>query len=315
MQTPKSFLAVALLATAALVLVFPVGLNPARTSVLAARPPAISITSCNPTFSASTAGGSYIVTANLAPAPGTNCILISAPGVTLNLNHFTLTGTGSAIGIDILPAATGAHVVGGTITGFTTGLLDNASSALLEGLTIRANVGNGVIIRAANGSVLDSSTITGNGGNGVYMPNTRGGLVEYNLQISGNGTSGPGYGVWIQNNASATLSNNNIVAANNFGSGGAQLAAVWIGASPGAPLTCATAAAPSTGNIIVANQNMNSNAVVGIGLECPTATKNTVTDNHAAGNVSFDLFDGNTTCDANSWVANVFGTTNQACVH
>ena len=313
MQRPVWFLAVVLMAIAALIT--PIGLSRAHTSVLAALPPSISITSCNPTFNASTAGGSYIVAANLTPAVGMNCIVISAPGVTLNLNHFTLTGTGSAIGIDILPAATGAHVVGGTITAFTTGLVDNASSALLEGLTIRANTGNGLIMKAANGSVLDSSTITGNGANGVYMPNTRGGVVENNLQISGNGTSGPGYGVWIQNNASATLSNNNIIAANNFGKGGTQLAAVWVGASQNAPMSCGTGGAPSTGNVIVANQNMNANAVVGIGLECPTASKNTVTDNHASNNVSFDLFDGNTSCDANNWVADVFGSANQACVH
>jgi Right handed beta helix region len=313
MQKPMWFLAVAVLAIVALIT--PIGLNRAHTSVLAALPPSISITSCNPTFNANTAGGSYIVTANLTPAAGMNCIVISAPGVTLNLNHFTLTGTGSAIGIDILPGATGAHVVGGTITLFTTGLVDNASSALLEGLTIRANTGNGLIMKAANGSVLDSSSITGNGANGVYMPNTRGGLVENNFQISGNGTSGPGYGVWIQNNAPATLSNNNIIASNNFGNGGTQLAAVWVGASQNAPQTCASSGVPSTGNIIVANKNMNANAAVGIGIECPTATKNTVADNQASKNVTFDLFDGNTSCDANNWVADTFGTANQVCVH
>jgi len=311
MQKSKWFSAVAVLAIVALTLIHP-ALTPQP--VMAAPPPTTSITTCNPTFNANTAGGSYVVTANLTPAAGMNCIVVSAPGVSLNLNHFTLTGTGSAIGIDVLSAGTGAHVVGGTITGFTTGLLDNASSALLEGLTIRANTGNGLIMKAANGSVLESSTITGNGANGVYMPNTRAGVVQDNFQISGNGTKGPGYGVWIQNNASATLSNNNVIAANNFGNGGTQLAAVWVGASQNAPLTCATGGAPSTGNVIVGNQNMNANAVVGIGLECPTATKNTVTDNHAASNVTFDLFDGNATCDANSWVADVFTTSNQACV-
>ena len=315
MQKPKWFLAVPVFTIAALILVGPIGLIRVQTSVLAAHPPSIPITSCNPTFTAGTAGGSYIVTANLAPAAGANCIVVSAPGVTINLNHFTLTGTGSAIGIDIQAAGTGAHVVGGTVTGFTTGILDNASSALLEGLTVRGNTGNGVFMKTANASVLGTSSITGNGANGVYLANTRDGIVEYNTQISGNGASGPGYGVWIQNNSSATLSYDNIVAGNNFGNGGTQLAAVWVGASTNAPLTCVATSAPSTGNIIVGNQNMNTNAVVGIGLECAAATKSTVSDNHAAANVSFDLFDGNTTCDANSWVADVFSTDNQACVH
>jgi hypothetical protein len=315
MQKPKWFLAVAVL-TIALILVAPLGLNRVQTSVLAAAPPTISIASCNPTFTAGTAGGSYIVTANLTPASGANCIVVTAPGVTINLNHFTLTGTGAAIGVDILPGATGAHVVGGTITAFSTGILDSASSALLEGLTIRANVGNGVTMKTANGSVLDSSSITGNGANGVYLLNTRDGAVEYNAQISGNGTSGTGYGVWIQNNASGTLSYDNIVAGNTFGNGGPQLASVWVGVSPNAPLTCGTAGAPSSGNIIVDNQNINANAVVGIGLQCTSATNNTVTDNRTVtGNTTFDLFDGNTACDGNSWVADTFGTSNQSCIH
>ncbi len=317
MQKPEWFLAVAVLTVVALVLLAPIGLNRLPNSVLAAAPPAISIASCNPTFTAGTAGGSYTVTANLTPAAGANCIVVSAPGVTINLNHFTLTGTGAAVGINIGSAAVGAHIAGGTITGFATGIIDSASSALMEGLTIRANTGNGVTMKTANGSVLASSSITGNGVNGVYLLNTRYGTVEYNTQISGNGTSGAGYGVWIQNNnATATLSYDNIVAGNNFGSGGQQLASVWVGISANAPLTCGTTGAPSTGNVIVDNQNINGNAVVGIGLQCTTATNNSITDNRAVtGNASFDLFDGNTTCDGNTWLADTFGTSNQSCIH
>ncbi len=316
MQKPKWFLPIAMLASGALILIVPAETNRVQTSVMAASPPTIPIASCNPTFTAGTAGSSYSVTANLTPAAGANCIVVTAPSVTINLNHFALTGTGSAIGVEITSGATGAHVVGGTITAFNTGILDSAGSALLEGLTIRANAENGVIMKAVNGSVLGSSSITGNGANGVYLANTRDGIVEYNIQISGNGTSGTGYGVWIQNNASGTLSYDNIVAGNTFGSGGPQLASIWIGVSANAPLTCGTAGAPSTGNIIVDNQNINGNAVVGIGLQCSTASKNTVTDNsNVTGNTSFDLFDGNATCDGNSWVADTFGTSNQSCIH
>jgi hypothetical protein len=316
MQKAKWFLGVAVLTAAVLILAGTVGLNRVQTSVLAAAPPPISIASCNPTYTAGTAGGSYIVTANLAPASGANCIMVTAPGVTINLNHFTLTGTGAGIGIVIGPPAIGTHVVGGTITGFSTGILDSASSALLEALTIRANAGNGVLMKTANGSVLASSSITGNGANGVYLLNTRDGIVEYNKQISGNGATGPGYGVWIQNNASSTLSYDNIIAANTFGDGGPQRASIWVGVSANALLTCGTAGAPSSGNIIVDNQNINANGAVGIGLQCTSATNNTVTNNHTVtGNATFDLFDGNTTCGENSWVADTFGTSNQSCIH
>jgi Right handed beta helix region len=319
MQKPKWFLAVALLTTATLILAIP--LAPTRVLApqvaMAAVPPVIAIATCNPTFVANVAGGSYAVTANLVPAPGQNCINVTAPGVTINLAGHTLTGTGAGIGIDIFPAAAGTHIIGpGTITNFATGILDSANSALLENLTVKANVGNGVVMTGVDGSVLDTSAITGNGANGVYLLNTRDCIVKYNVQISGNGAAGPGYGVWIQNNAGTVVSLDNIVAANNFGNGGPQLAGVWVGLSPNAVLNCAVAGAPSSGNIIVANQNINANVVVGIGLQCNTATNNVVTDNHnVVGNPAFDLFDGNAACDGNSWVADVFGTKNQACVN
>lgn len=319
MQKLKWFLVVVIVTTIALTLVHSAGLNRMLTpaTVKAAAPPVIAIASCNPTFIAGVAGGSYVVTANLVPAAGQICIIVNAPGVTINLNGHVLTGTGAAIGIEILPGMAGAHIIGpSTITAFTTGVLDAANSALLENLTVKGNLGNGIVMTGVDGSVLDSSAIVGNGANGVYLLNTRDSVVKYNLQIAGNGTAGPGYGVWIQNNAATTLSFDNIVAANVFGNGGPQLAGIWVGISNNAPLGCTVTAAPSTGNILVDNQNINANVVVGIGLQCATATNNTVTDNHnVVGNIAFDLFDGNAACDANSWVADIFGTKNQACVN
>jgi Right handed beta helix region len=319
MQKLKWLLVVVIVTIAAFTLVHSTGLNrvlmPA--TVKAAAPPVIAIASCNPTFVAGVAGGSYVVTANLAPAAGQICIIVNAPGVTINLNGHTLTGTGAAIGIEILPGMAGAHIIGpGAITAFTTGIVDAANSALLENLTIKSNLGNGIVMTGVDGSVLDTSAVVGNGANGVYLLNTRDCIVKYNVQIANNGTAGPGYSVWIQNNAATTLSFDNIVAANVFGPGGPQLAGIWVGLNNNAPLVCGAAAAPSTGNILVDNQNINANVVVGIGLQCPTATNNTVTDNHnVAGNGAFDLFDGNAACDANSWVADIFGTKNQACVN
>jgi hypothetical protein len=286
-------------------------------TVHAAPPPVIAIASCNPTFVANVAGGSYMVTANLVPAAGQSCILVAAPGVIVNLNGHTLTGTGAGVGIVIEPGMSGADVFGGVVTGFTTGILDDGNSALLETLTVVNNVGNGVVMNGVDGSILDTSVVISNGANGVYLLNTKDCIVKYNQQIAKNGTSGQGYGVWIQNTSTTTtLSFDNIVAANVFGAGAPQHAGIWVGFSPNAPLACVSAAKPSSGNILVANQNITSNTVVGIGLECATATSNTVTDNHpVAGNPAFDLFDGTAACDANSWVADVFGTKNQACVN
>jgi hypothetical protein len=308
MQSPKSFLAAAVSAVAFLFVT-------AVLSPISAM--AINIATCNPTFVANVPGGNYVVVANLVPLANQNCIVVTAPGVTINLNGHTLTGAGGAPGVGILiqPTAAGAHILGGlAISAFSFGIVDLANSALLEGLTVNANVNDGVLMQAVDGSVLDSSSLTGNGGSGAHLLNTKDCIVKYNTAIFGNKV----YGVWIQG-AVAGGSLDNIVAANSFVPAGVvnpQLAGVWVGANPGAPLGCGGAAPASTGNIIVANTNVNNNTVVGIGLQCVSATNNTVTDNHALGNVVWDVFDGNPVCDANSWVADVFGLgkNNQACV-
>jgi len=46
----------------------------------------------------------------------------------------------------------------------------------------------------------------------------------------------------------------------------------------------------------------------------PGANDNTLMNNNGHGNAAHDGFDGNVNCDNNNWVANLFGTVNQACV-
>jgi len=62
---------------------------------------AISITSCNPTFTASKVGATYVVSAALAAAPGADCIDVAVPGVTINLNSMGLLGSPGVCDIKI----------------------------------------------------------------------------------------------------------------------------------------------------------------------------------------------------------------------
>jgi len=273
---------------------------------------AINIATCSPTFVAGTPGGVYTVTAPLVAAPGTNCINVTAPGVTINLNGFTLTGSGG-IGVDIFPPATGAYIyapaaAGGVITGFATGISDAGSSARIEHLDITHNTMTGVELIGVDGSVVVSNSITYNGQYGVYLMNTNDCLVKRNTQISNNGK----IGVWIQNTSTTVSNGDNVVFANELNMNG--LTGIEVGFTGIAP-TCATGVNPSTENLIVDNSLPSINGQYGIALECNTATDNFVTDNAAAGSGTIDdLFDGNPACDANTWKGDAFATHNQACV-
>jgi len=270
------------------------------------------IASCNPTFVAGAPGGVYTVTAPLVPAAGANCINVTAPGVTINLNGFTLTGVGG-IGVDIFPAAAGAYIyapaaVGGTITGFATGINDAGSSARIEQLGITHNTVTGVELVGVDGSIVVTSAITNNGQYGVYLQNTTNCLVQRNTQISSNGR----IGVWVQNTSNAVSTGDNVIAVNELNANG--FAGIEVGFS-GTPPNCVVGPKPSTGNLIVDNTLPSLNGQYGIALECKTATDNLVTDNNArASGIVDDLFDGNPACDANVWKGDVFATSNQACV-
>ena len=60
------------------------------------------------------------------------------------------------------------------------------------------------------------------------------------------------------------------------------------------------------------DHNTATNNGIGIRLD-DGSHNNTIEGNIAHGNTSYDLFDGNTSCDSNTWMANVFRTANQSC--
>jgi len=301
-------------------------LGPARASAASSTP----ISSCKTTFIAGKAGASYTVTASLTAAAGADCIHVTAPGVTIDLAGFTLTGKPKSgkggTGILIMPKAGGAFITttktGGSITGFTTGIVDKASSARIENLSISDNTTTGIEIVGTgsgatpfvDGSVVAGNLINGNGKYGVYMQNTTHCIVDRNAQIS----DSTDIGVWIQNTSSTAVLADNVVSWNELNEiGGTR---IEIG-STGNPPNCSSAA-PSAGNIIANNSvpfDVSANSLYGIGVECDTAVEDTVYGNDVGpgAGTTDDLFDGNLTppCDADVWAGNRFATSNQSCIH
>ena len=113
------------------------------------------------------APGSYFLTQNITGVAGADGIVISADGVTLDLNGFVLAGSsvGSA-GIDGV-GANHVTISNGIIRNWTgAGIKGDAiTNGRYEQLQISSNNGGGII--AGKDSVIASCQVTDNGGNGI----------------------------------------------------------------------------------------------------------------------------------------------------
>jgi hypothetical protein len=76
----------------------------------------------------SVSGGVYQLTGPITATSGGDCITIAVPLVSLDLNGYTINGTGSGIGIHVLAKASDALIITSVFTdnplvsGFTTGI-------------------------------------------------------------------------------------------------------------------------------------------------------------------------------------------------
>jgi parallel beta-helix repeat protein len=173
--------------------------------------------------------GSYFLTENITGAAGADGIVITADGVTLDLNGFVLSGASTgADGIDsgganhvtikngVIRNWTGAGIRGGSIT-----------NGRYEHVQLSSNSGGGII--AGKDSVVSDCQATDNGGNGVEVTQASGASgssivsdcivdgsvldgiqVEYNVTVTGNTvTNSGGHGIHVLQSGNR-IDNNNI---------------------------------------------------------------------------------------------------------
>jgi parallel beta-helix repeat protein len=135
-----------------------------------------------------TAPGVYTVTQDLSGA-GTG-IRITASNVDLHLGNHTLTGDGSAAGIDVLGGAN-VSIQQGTIQNFSVGIhLVATLDSKLRSLTVRQNGSQGIWGERAIGATVTNNTANNNGDNGIlFNGDARSNLVVHNTANS-NGTGG-----------------------------------------------------------------------------------------------------------------------------
>ncbi|MBI5283874.1 MAG: right-handed parallel beta-helix repeat-containing protein [Chloroflexi bacterium] len=126
------------------------------------------------------APGSYYLAENITGVVGKAGIEITASGVTLDLNGFTLTGAaGSADGI-ATATVQNLSIGHGTVRNWgSVGIYaDFAYDSTYEDLRLYGNIGEGV--RASGNSLISHVVSTGNGGHGILLNNAGffGGIIR-----------------------------------------------------------------------------------------------------------------------------------------
>lgn len=259
------------------------------------------VTGCGQTLATP---GEYILTTDLH-CSGTDGIDIAASDVILHLAGHTIASTVCAgAGISV-GSVSRVKIDGGTVSGFTDGIVLAASSSRVTGVTVTAACVFGIALSGV-GNQVDTSVVTLSGLDGIGIGMASGTVIRNN-DISDNAR----VGVDISNFSNDNVVANNIINRNGIRAGQQGGVAIFNGA----------------GNRI--ENNALNNNVNGIEIESPhntvsgntvsgsastgifvvlTASSSTVTLNTVLGSASGDLSDDSATCSGNVWKNNTFQT-------
>jgi hypothetical protein len=233
---------------------------------------------------------------------GGDCLIVKARNVTLSLGGHNITGAGSDIGLHVMSTATNFRCDGGNFTNFAIGVEDDADGATIENTDSEANTDTGVLVNGATQVTVGSASAKHNGKYGYHLLSASYTMV-HNYEADSNGT----YGVFVQASDHTLLEN---FRAGDYGADG--IAGVYIGCSEGGPGgICATG--PSNFNVVShgSQQTNQYGLVVDAG-----SGNNVLADTLEAGNINFDVFDGNANCGTNLWFFDAFRTSNNpACMN
>lgn len=135
-------------------------------------------------------GGSFVLTSNLGPCPGTGLTVSSAK---LDMAGFTVSCSGSTTGISVI--GTGSQVKNGHVTGCKDGFNIQGSGHKVKANTSSGNLEKGFEVGGTNNKIL-KNTANGNGDEGF---DTSGGSNRLKKNTA-NGNSHNGFDIQSSNN-------------------------------------------------------------------------------------------------------------------
>ncbi len=242
--------------------------------------------------------GRYELSTDLSSS-GT-CLVLDAKGISLDLAGHAVHGSGEGVGsgVQILPVATRAQVTsslpGATVSGFGTGIEDDAGGADVRGpnLAVSGNVGIGVFLDGAGhpvtGSQVQDVTLNANGRFGIYLQRADRDAVDRN-RILGTGI----YGIWVQSSSADRLVQNTVQHSGTAG--------IFLGCS-NAGMVEQPGCIPSAHDLVLLSRLVDDGEFgVAIALG---SLGGTVEGNLAAGASVDDLEDANPHCGTNRWTDN-----------
>jgi parallel beta-helix repeat protein len=269
----------------------------------------VSINTCNPAVAAPAGSlislpGDYQVTADLSQTGATDCILITASGVSLKVNgHQISNATSGGNGINVSGAGRLDHVAiqgPGLVRGFNNGVrFANADYSQVGNLTTSSNQTNGITGNGVTFLTIGSNVMTVNGIWGLLLVNAINSVVQYN-DMSGNGTGTPTIagGMRIASGTANTVNNN---LANGNGAQSSPFPTFNGGILIGA-----------NGNRLYSNTTNGSH---GPGIEVSGSGNQLFHNTSVTGGLAtFDLLDDNANCDSNSWSDNTFLIASSTCI-
>jgi parallel beta-helix repeat protein len=181
----------------ALAVVLPVGIG----AISPAADAAGTISACPTTISS---GGKWTVTTNLTAAAGVNCITVAADRVVIDLQGYTITGSGFSSGVITDGSRNNIIVANGTIIGFNQAINlcpANCTYITVSHVTVMNTGFSGIDISGDYGVVSDTQA-NSNGTYGIYFYGNNN--TVYNTVANNNGQ----YGIaFLQSSTNNTVSN------------------------------------------------------------------------------------------------------------
>lgn len=240
--------------------------------------------------------GFYTVKKNLKSRGG-DCLIVTAPNVTLFIASTSITGDGSGIGLHITNSAKGFRCFGDSeFANFVIGIQDDADGATIEGVGADHNADTGIFVNGASNVTVGQFGAGNNGKYGLHVLSASHTMV-HSYGANSNGT----YGVFIE------ASDHSLLDQFQAGDGGANvIAGVYLGCSVSGPGgVCGSL--PSPFNVVShGSQKNNKYGLVVDG----NSNNNVLADTLENGNVNADVFDGNPNCANNLWFFDNFVTSN-----